>query len=706
MVDNRIESNLKMVSKTALVDLPQDKSFTFEDFIATQARFIKGKAQELSIRNAEVERAVNELVDLVQSFPRENTEVHLGENEVMSFRRHYSRLMYQAILAATKASFNAMKKRLGSRASGGFLFVERPIFDVEVQLSIPNVAMSPSLEDIQGAVNTTAKKVLRVSAELTLWGGDSSGAKTFYDLIARDREIVKVVLLLTGSIEGLKNQVMEYVGTFSRYDFLWKLDLAAEYAAFMRGNPTLEQFEAEMKKYMAIEQEIATIAPTHNIGALSLYTAPLKYSLKAEAASWKAQFAKNLHSQGLEYLKAMHDYMRETTLKLNRKIEDLEDVRMVMDLLKELRDKEAEIDTIMTPIEEIYALLGRYEVRVNKDETDMVGELRYVWKKLKKLSGDVSDNLARLQVGFKRELIKEVKLFVVDAVAFRADWESHGPTVPGLDPIDAADRLKKFSQMFEVRKRKWNNYTSGEELFGLAITQYPELEKTEKEIQMLEKLYGLYVNVVTTINGYADILWVDVTQSIDAMTETVTGFSNQCKKLPKSLRDWQAYRDCKKKIDDFVELLPLITSLSSKAMRPRHWSQLQSITGKQFDLREDAFKLGHLLEADLLGKAEDVEDLCNGALKEEQIEQRLAQTADDWSELVFSFGQYKARGTVILEGGSTSEIVEKLEDSQMQLGSMATNRYRRARASAAGPPLLAAGVSRSRPALQSCLSSA
>ena len=72
---------------------------------------------------------------------------------------------------------------------------------------------------------------------------------------------------------------------------------------------------------------------------------------------------------------------------------------------------------------------------------------------------------------------------MVDAVAFRQDWEMHGPTVPGLDPIDAADRLKKFSQMFEVRKRKWNNYTSGEELFGLAITQYPELEKTEKEIQ-------------------------------------------------------------------------------------------------------------------------------------------------------------------------------------------------------------------------------
>lgn len=55
-----------------------------------------------------------------------------------------------------------------------------------------------------------------------------------------------------------------------------------------------------------------------------------------------------------------------------------------------------------------------------------------------------------LQVGFKRELIKEVRLFVADAQDFRQDWEANGPMVPGLDPMDAVDRLKKFQLMFEV----------------------------------------------------------------------------------------------------------------------------------------------------------------------------------------------------------------------------------------------------------------
>lgn len=89
-----------------------------------------------------------------------------------------------------------------------------------------------------------------------------------------------------------------------------------------------------------------------------------------------------------------------------------------------------------------------------KEEADQVGDLRYSWKKLRKLAVDVSDGLAKLQVGFKRELIKEVKAFVTDVTAFRADFEANGPMLPGLTPAEAVDRLKKYQGLFEVRIRK------------------------------------------------------------------------------------------------------------------------------------------------------------------------------------------------------------------------------------------------------------
>lgn len=98
---------------------------------------------------------------------------------------------------------------------------------------------------------------------------------------------------------------------------------------------------------------------------------------------------------------------------------------------------------MINPIEDMYSLLMRYEVRVPKEETDLVSDLRYSWKKLKKLSMDVSDTLSRLQVGFKRDLISQVKVFVQDVVQFRTEWEKSGPMVPGLSPMEAYERLRK-----------------------------------------------------------------------------------------------------------------------------------------------------------------------------------------------------------------------------------------------------------------------
>ncbi len=46
-------------------------------------------------------------------------------------------------------------------------------------------------------------------------------------------------------------------------------------------------------------------------------------------------------------------------------------------------------------------------------------------------------------------------------------------------------------------------------------------------------------------------------------------FQNQCKRLPKSLRDWEAYLELKKTIDDFLELQPLLELLAVPAVRDR-----------------------------------------------------------------------------------------------------------------------------------------
>lgn len=50
-------------------------------------------------------------------------------------------------------------------------------------------------------------------------------------------------------------------------------------------------------------------------------------------------------------------------------------------------------------------------------------------------------------------------------------------------------------------------------------------------------------------------------------------FQVQARRLPKALRDWAAYKDCRRTIDDFLALLPLFQALSHKSIRER-WACL------------------------------------------------------------------------------------------------------------------------------------
>lgn len=89
----------------------------------------------------------------------------------------------------------------------------------------------------------------------------------------------------------------------------------------------------------------------------------------------------------------------------------------------------------------------------------------------------------------------------------------------------------------------------------------------------------LYANVVSTIKGYGDYFWVDVVEKIEEWGEQVLQFQAQCRKLPKALRDWQTYVDCRDTIDNFLEMLPLFQALAHKAINVRHWTQVMQITG-------------------------------------------------------------------------------------------------------------------------------
>lgn len=230
-------------------------------------------------------------------------------------KAHYNWSMYQSLLSATKRSLHKVKERLGARPlpDGS---IPPAFFEVELQLDGLGVCLRPSIEEIQSAINGGAVAVLKCSKMIEAWdtvtiprnvqlllnpnlppvrGSGSQG--TFYDRVAQDKEILKVVVLLTGSIQTARNGKDEYLQDFERWSWLWNCDIDEEYRKFLASEPSLDEFEARLRSFARLDDEFQLIDSRRQISALSLHTGSLAKSLRDLAGRWKESFAKELHLQ-------------------------------------------------------------------------------------------------------------------------------------------------------------------------------------------------------------------------------------------------------------------------------------------------------------------------------------------------------------------------------------------------------------------------
>lgn len=664
IIENRIEKNLKKVGRVVLINIPSDGIVTLDDFVQMQSVYVKQKTQFLCSKNIEIETAVEDVLDHISKYKIEGSISSLDKQEAAAVKQHYNRMMYQAILQATKNSLSRLKNRVCSKKGTGFLYLEKPFFEVDVQLSVPSVRLLPSLEEVQRAINKSAQSVIWCSKNILDWdqAGGNKGA-SFYDKIGKDTQIVRSVLLLTGALLGTKNQVKEYLAGFSKYDWLWKEDMENTYAAFMLQEPKLQDFETELIRFVALENEIKQIPSVYNIGALSLNTSNIKLQLRSEASQWKVQYSDNLHHQARSALTSLLEYISGTEERIHRRVESIEGLKYVMEVLKEVRERESSIETDITPILDMYEMLDHYLPAgvISKEEMDRKSVLRSSWRRLVDVAEERTDELGEVQGDFKKELVRCVKTFGDDISVFQERWAEDGPMSSDLRPVEAMERLHRFKGEYESHWRRFEEYRGGEELFSLERTEYPGLARVRKDLAMLEELYDLFTDVCEEMDVYRNKPWMECIPEIDDMKKKVFDFEKRCKHLPSRLHQWQAYTEVKRDISNFLAILPLLQELTKPSIKPRHWDEIARITGIPFNADSDTLKA--LWKPEFLKALEDIEEICHAADKQLEIEAKLENLREKWSTTSFEFVSWHQRDCWVLKG--FAGIIEELEESQL-----------------------------------------
>lgn len=91
----------------------------------------------------------------------------------------------------------------------------------------------------------------------------------------------------------------------------------------------------------------------------------------------------------------------------------------------------------------MYALIDNHFSNImDKDEMDAKTSMQNNWETLVARAETTRNELQGKNADFKMDLIKGIKALVIDVKEFRHNFETKGPTVPGLEPREALNRLR------------------------------------------------------------------------------------------------------------------------------------------------------------------------------------------------------------------------------------------------------------------------
>ncbi|KAL0969945.1 hypothetical protein UPYG_G00234980 [Umbra pygmaea] len=720
-----IERVLQAMSSTALLVLPEDMPVSAQAFQSQAQDTVSSAGQTLGLRSKQVEIYMNEMIEnlkkrmtpaeainLEGSFqclhPDTKQKTRCSSCLPCCFFNLMGQLCQRntdALVKATWSSLDSLRRKLHMARSNyqvsSYLSrpqVQVPLFKASIELAIPNIILRPSLEEIQSTVNKVVNIVLSMTKDIPLWAfsslhhkqlqaeqaavreaGDDSllpkqlVLKPLDRQLAEHKDITSCVGQLNTMVTSLRAEAGDVLQRFHHFSTLWNQDPEEEVKKFLEMSPSLPEFSSKIASYSKQEAEIEELAPSCTVGSILLHTDQLKLSLTQECRVWKQAFGAALNSHASADMAKVYSFVDRLAKRLQRPIKDLEDVREAMAALREIREAEIQIDATIDPVEESFSLLIRHKLIFNDRNAEKVDGLTYAWRNLNATVMETQNSLIKIQPAMKADLLSGVEAFQSPVQTFFSDYEQSGPGVPGLSPNEASDRLLSFQARFNELWRKYVTFSGGEELFGLTVNEYPDLQRIKRELGLLSKLYDLYNKVTESVSGYYDIQWVDL--NIDKVNSELQDFQNRIRKLPKALKEWQAFRDLKKSIDDFNETCPLLHMMANKAMMPRHWSRLSDLTGHRFEGSSDSFALRNIMEAPLLKYKEDIEDVCISAVKEKDIEAKLKDVVAEWSSHTLTFASFRSRGELLLKGSDMAEMVALMEDSLMVLASLMSNRY-------------------------------
>ncbi|KOC63491.1 Dynein beta chain, ciliary [Habropoda laboriosa] len=638
----------------------------------TEEEIVEEETEDISQRPAEEAAGEAEGAEGQEEVEEEEEEV---DEETLAMRRekwqpylyYVDNLVSKGLIQAVSTSICYILDETDPEAD------IHPSFEIQMSLGNPSINFHPSLEldDPEGFYTFFESLLLDMIKMGTLVPRVDPELREEQENYAIDvAEEDGIIFMLEETCNRAKLalvEVKEHAQKYDTYSWLWQ-DNKQEYKY---KKPDLATFKREIDYFMDLYKQIDQM-PNEEVFCrwLKLDLKSFKQTLLNITCKWANVLKEHLVNTITTELENLSEFLKAAMENFSQPIheDDYDALLETIYYLKEVRDRQFEIEDMFDPIKKTIELLQQYNVSLDQKIFDWLLELPVSWETLKKVAAQVKQIVQPLMTRQIELLKKRLSYYDFKQQHFMDEFHKKGVFNP--------DYTEPYEQLNEVYEKVLKFLSEEKDLHDQAVIfeqEMPEfkvIKQIQKEMQLLKTLWDYVYVIETSLNEWKKTTWKKL--DIEWMDQECKKLLRELRHLDKDVRSWVLYSNVEAQVRNMMASLRAVSELQNPAIRDRHWKELMAETKVAFSMTDNT-TLEDLLKLQLHKYEEEVKNIVAKSVKEMAMEKVLKELHDTWSTLEFGKEIYERTKLNILK--IEEEHIETLEDNLVQLQTMLGSKY-------------------------------
>ena len=167
---------------------------------------------------------------------------------------------------------------------------------------------------------------------------------SFYKAVSESKEVTKAFSQLTTSLANQKLELTSFKSNWDKYSEIWLQDREESVEQFLKEKPRLNDFEDILYKFKLIKSQLSGEKDEVKVGRIIICCRDFKRTLNDEIQQWINIYCNSLYTMYVNETKYLITQIEDMDKKLDRPIKDLDDIRIIMETQKKIRDIDIDMD--------------------------------------------------------------------------------------------------------------------------------------------------------------------------------------------------------------------------------------------------------------------------------------------------------------------------------------------------------------------------